>query len=111
MSDGVAIVEIRSPLGELFPISGSVTLSTITRFVLSPNPFTPRSDPGVTIEVDMLGGLNIEARIGLVATADLSDSFTLGHYTGFWDGKGADGNFARPASQRDAAPQRYWTGL
>jgi len=96
MSDGVAIVEIRSPLGELFPISGSVTLSTITRFVLSPNPFTPRSDPGVTIEVDMLGGLNIEARIGLVATADLSDSFTLGHYTGFWDGKGADGNFARP---------------
>ncbi|MCB2154770.1 carboxypeptidase regulatory-like domain-containing protein [bacterium] len=94
MPDGVVTIEIRDGGGDLFPISTSVTISTITRFELSPNPFTPIADPGVTVEVDMLGGLNLQARVGLVATIALSDSGSPGNYTGFWNGKDGTDNFA-----------------
>lgn len=98
MPDGVAIVNIRNGLGQLFPISGSVTISTITRFDITPNPFTPLADSQITFRVDMLAGQSLEARVGVVKNVDLSDAGTPGQYTGTWNGRLASNDFA-PAGQ------------
>jgi flagellar hook assembly protein FlgD len=89
--DGLCTVSIYDSTGNVFPMSGVLTLSSVKSLSVAPNPFEVRNGSTATITAVMTPGLNLDARIGTVRTLPLAAS--ANNYTATWDGKDNNGNF------------------
>ena len=90
--EGVCTIRVYDSSGNLFPATGTLTLSAAKSLTVSPNPFQVPGSGEATITAEMATGLNLEARIGTIATIPLTE--TAGTYVGTWDGKDGSGNLA-----------------
>ena len=90
--EGTCTIKVYDSSGNLFPATGSLTLSAAKSLSVTPNPFQVPISGDATITAEMATGLNLEARIGTIATIPLTE--TAGTYTGTWDGRNASGSYA-----------------
>ena len=91
VKDGECAVRVYDASGNQFPSTGNFTVSSVKSLSVTPNPFSADGSNNVKIAVQMVGGFNLETRIGSIATLDMTE--TAGEYAVSWDGKNTSGAF------------------
>ena len=90
--EGICTIKVYDSAGNLFPATGTLTLSSAKSLSVLPNPFKIPDSTEAAITAEMATGQPLEARMGNIAVVNLTE--TDGVYSGTWDGKDSSGNLA-----------------
>jgi pimeloyl-ACP methyl ester carboxylesterase len=94
--NGVYTTRVYDASGNTFPTTGTLTLSSVRAFSVTPNLFEPNPGVAASITAEVAAGLQLEGRIGSLVTIPLTGVGSS--YSALWPGTDNSGRVLAPGS-------------